>query len=799
MNEGLDAAPTWLRQDPRVLAALQERADADGGEASVLPQDEPMRGYTTAYLFTAKVVRPSRPGLAGSRKELVKVHPADGGGPPESGRHAQARADAPGFAGRHMVKRHYGRYPIGDGRHLSFQDLAHGGDRVCSLDEIRPGAQFLDAYRAIPIALTQDLNGGVEADGPSTRSTTVRAYLRRELAVTKALADIAPAAHRLRLDGVDLTADRVALDGRSLPNPLRAADSGGRFGDHAFEYVHVLAHGDLHGGNVLFAVRRDGTVEPNTFILIDFEAYERDAPLTRDLLALELSSVLRWVAPRTGVETEPAALSPAAAEALLHYVVRPDEASPTGSTAPPAEVVELVRFTYAAGMEYAGSGNWRREWRTQYLLALIARALTATTYDNLSLAGRRWCFRLAAYAAQALDEEIADLAAASGAGGRPKWAAVDKSWALGNGPVYDAVPGQRHAPGEPGRHRAPVGQPRNVVATAGTDSDRTGRSASRGNQQSVATHPVRVATPAVRSTTGWPRRRRNLAVPLTLAMLTGLVTQVVAGGGPDRSGRPPAAAPPSSRTETPQTSRGEERDPAPFEPLGAGAQLDRIAYRVARSTERPDRGRYAHICLRVWSPDDLRPHSDDLKRFREERLWWTRERTGRRTVQAVDHGQRARAKVSPFGRRDLTGVPPEPSENLATLREQVAELLGAKPTELRNAAGMLEVVAEIHRFWPLSAPQRATLLRLLAETEGIIDGGSYPDRGGRDGYAISADNGEGQREVLQFDERTGRLLSHEKIGAGNETLASYLFLASGRTDTIVDEPCADPKPSNKDG
>ncbi|MFG1673073.1 hypothetical protein [Micromonospora sp. NPDC049282] len=794
MDEGLDAAPTWLRQDPRVLAALRKRAAADGGDAVVLPQDEPMRGYTTAYLFTAKMVRPSRPGRDGSRKELVKVHPAGEDGPPESGRHAQARADAPGFASRHMVKRHYGGYPVGDGRHLSFQDLAHGGERVCSLDEIRPGAQFLDAYRAIPIALTQDLNGGVETDGPSTRSTTVRAYLRRELTVTKALADILPAAHRLGLDGVDLTAERVTLDGRSLPNPLRMADSGGRFGDHAFEYVHVLAHGDVHGGNVLFAVRRDGTVEPNTFILIDFAAYERDAPLTRDLLALELSSVLRWVAPRPGIETEPAPLSPAAGEALLHYVVRPDEAPPTGATAPPADLAELVRFTYTAGLEYAGAGNWRREWRIQYLLALIARALTATTYDNLSRAGRRWCFRLAAYAAQALDEEMADLA-----GARPEWTAVDKSWALGNGPVYDTVPGQRHAPGEPGRHRAPAGRPRNVVAAAGPDSDRTGQSTGRGNQRVVAPDPVRLATPAGRSTAGRPRRRRRLAVPLTLAMLTGLVTQALTGGGPDRSGRPPTAAPPSSRTETPQTSRGDERDPAPFEPLGAGVRLDRIADRVARSKERPDRGRYAHVCLWVWSPDDLKPHSDDLERFREERLWWTRERTGRRTVQAVDHGRRSRAKVSPLDRGELTGAPPEPSEDLATLREQVAEQLGGRPPELRNPAGMLELVAEMHRFWPLSAPQRATLLRLLAETEGIIDGGGYPDRGGRDGYAISADNGEGQRETLQFDEKTGGLLSHAKIGAGNETLAYYLFLDSGRTNTIADRPCADPKPSNRDG
>lgn len=770
-----------------MLAAVREWASGHGGTVKVLSRKGPLRGYTDAYLFMVKL---DSPGQIGSRKLLVKVHPAGGDGSPEPGRHARAQRDAPAFAARHMVKRHYGWHPVDDGRHVSFQDVANGGDPVRTLNEIEDDDHHVDAYRKVVVALLVVWNGGVERDGPPTHSTSVRDYLRRELTVTKALAEVASAAGRLVRDldlGLDLDADRLEIGDERLPNPLRLVDPVGRLGDLDVEYVRGFAHGDLHGGNLLFAVQDPEAALPESFTMVDFDAYESDAPLTRDLVALLMSSILRWVAPRPGPDGKADGLGSKQADALLTYLVRPDRPAP--SSLPPA-LAHLVDLTHTAGLGYAGWGNWKPEWRTQYRLSLIAQALTAITFDNLGAAARWWCFRLAAHAARAHQEEHQEEPA------QP----VDQSWLLANAPDYDIEPGQRHEPGRSGRHRATMSNSRNT-ALAG-DTDQAGRHDNRRYVPADRAAGTRRRLGWVAGLAGSARRvgRRRVVVPVALVVLGGsLVPYVAAEGASERSGRPPATVPPSHRTETPQTSRGDERDPAPFEPLGAGVQLDRIADRVARSKERPDRGRYAHICLRVWSPDDLKPHSDDLRRFREERLWWTRELTGRRTVQAVDNGRRSRAKVSSLGRRELTGVPPEPSEDLAALREQVAELLGAKPPELRNAAGMLELVAEMHRFWPLSAPQRVTLLRLLAETEGIVDGGSYPDRGDRDGYAISADNGEGQREVLQFDERTGRLLSHEKIGAGNETLASYLFLESGRTDTVVDEPCADPKPSNRDG
>ncbi|PTA44538.1 hypothetical protein [Micromonospora sp. RP3T] len=789
MDEGLDDTPAWLRDAP-VLAALRKWAASKGGTAEVLPQEEPQHGYTAAYLFTISVESPTGPGLTGDRKKLVKVHPAGGHGSPEPGRHTLAKAEGGGFARRHMVKEHHGWQWVSDGRHLSFQDVANGGDPVVALDEIEDDDLLVTAYRKVVTALPTDWNRPAGDGGPPTTSTTVRQYVERELTAAKALGAIRPAADQLGLG--DLDGDWVDVDGRVLPNPLRLAEPGGLFGDLRIRYLVGRSHGDLHGGNVLIPATVDGIPRPSTFYLIDFESYESRASLARDLGAILMSMVLRWVAPRPGPDGAwPPGLPPRQADALLRYLVRPDKLAP-GQL--PRALADIVRLTHDAGTAYADDGNWRPEWRTQFRLSMVAHALAAATYDNVSPDGARWCFRLAAYLVEAHREEHHRKVTPPASGtGTPAPGRFDTSRPSG----WDQLPGAGHAPG---RHRATPTLPRNAVPAIDAGQARLTphlRNRNAAADRTGGRWRSRIGRRAPAGPAGNGAWRR-IAAPATLVALGISLVPVLAGAGVSDRSVPPTAMP-SNRTETPPTSRDDDRVGTPFAPVGPGVQLDRIAARVARVSEPPSHGRYAFVCLRVWSPKDLKPHSENPKRFREERLWWTREGTGRRTVQPVDHGRRSRPKPAPLGPNELTEVPPAPSADPAELRAQVASLLAGRPPELRNAAGLLELVAEMYRFWPLSAPQRATLLRLLAGTEGIIDSGSYPDRAGRDGYAISADNVKGQRETLQFDEKTGRLLSHEKIGAGNETLASYLFLDSGRTNTIADRPCADPKPTNRDG
>ncbi|SCG61002.1 hypothetical protein [Micromonospora humi] len=768
----------WLqRDDPLVWQALEQWA-AGHGAVEVLSRHGPMCGYSGARLFVIKLTRPAGLGRTSSHKLLVKVHPAGGGQRPEVSRHAQARADAPGFAERHMVEQHHGSYPVADGRHLSFQDVANGGDPVRTLDEIDDD-QLVKAFRKVVEVLLDDWNGGTESVR-STAPTTVREYVTRELTVTGALSEVTDAADRLGLG--DLGGEHVVVDGRELPNPLRLTDSGGRHGDLRIEHLTGLAHGDAHGGNVLFAVRPDGTVCPNTFTLIDFDRYENDAPLTRDLVALLLSTVLRRVAPRPGPDGQrPQGLPPEQADALLTYLVHPDRPEP--SSLPPA-LARLVRLTHEAGRRYATSGGWRREWGRQYRLSLISQALTAVTLDNLGPAGHHWCFRLAAYAAKAHHE---DLSAAPPLPSPPPPPPsppppplrVDQSF-LGDAPIVDLAPRPWHPPGQRGH------EPRRFRESAPTGGDeRTGRP--------YVVRPVggtRGRHVAATAAT-WPRRRR-LVLPLTLVTALGsLVVYLVAEGASDRDGRPPITVPPPGRTES-SPGRGGPRDPAPAEPVDPGPKLDQIADRVARRAEPPRQGRYACTWLRVWSPENLVLGSDDPTRYREEWLWWTRERSGRQTVHAVDGGRRSQPQDVRYDRGDLTDVPPDPSVDLAELRAQVDEVVRQMPPELRNAAGTLEVVAWIYRFRPLTAPQRATLLRLLAETDGLVQQGRYPDRADRYGYAISAVDGAGRRETLQFDEETGRLLSHQTTSTDDFLVSYYLFLGSDRTDTIADSRCGDP-------
>ena len=792
MDDGPGATPQWLKNDGHVLEALQNWA-ASRGRVRVLSRKGPMRGYTEAYLFLIKLDRPAGPGRVGSRKLLVKVYPAGGDGSAGLRRHEQALRDAPDFAERHMVKPQFGTYPVSDGRHLSFQDVANGGDTVRTLDEIENPDALLKAVGTVAGGLLHGWNGEAERAGaPATATATVREYVRGELAASGALREVRAAAARFGRD--DLDRDRLDIDGRARPNPLRLIEPGGPVGDLEIEYVCGFTHGDLHGGNLLFAARRNGAVSLQTFTMVDLDGYDSAASLARDLVALLISTVLRWVAPRPAPDGErPDGLPRNQAIALLDHLVQPDQPAPSSL---PSALAQLAQLIYAEGSGYAASGGWCEEWRTQYWLSLVAQALTATTFDNLDPEGRWWCFRLAAYAAEAIDGELA-----TDADGHPL-----SSFRLDQEQIramsIDRDPDRWHGTAKPGRHRAGREFARNT-APAVVAPDRVGRSAEHRNTGRRVTPDLPGWVSHARRWAGRPiggRRRVTMAV---LAALGGsLAAPLVPGDTSDRDVRPPLTVPPSSRNETLPTSRDGDREPMPSEssePVDPRGKLDQIADRAAGLSETPSQGRYAFTCLRVWSPEDLALGSDDLMHYQEEWLWWTRDRSGQRIVHEVEDGRRSPAQPSPYDRGELTDVPPDPSENLAELRTQVKALVRKKAPALRNAAGTLEVVAWIYQFRPLTAAQRATLLRLLAETNGIVHRGRFADRADRYGYAISATNAVGQQETLLFDENTGRLLAHIKTSADDHLLAYYLFLASARTDSIGESPCGDPTTVSSDG
>ncbi|MEU7959647.1 hypothetical protein [Micromonospora humida] len=848
MNQGLDADLNDYVHDRKVTSALRSWADGFGGTVRVPAQARRARGYTEAFLFTITLDRPDSSGRTGSEKLFVKVLPA---WPPskEPGRHELAFTSAPSFAERRLVQQRYPWYPVGDGRHLMFQSVANGGDPVLTLTELADDDKaVVGAVRAVVTSLFTELNSDGKrraGPGPAIHRTSVSRYISRELAVTQALPEARAEAARLGLAQPD--DDWVHLDGQMLPNPLRLADEDSAFATHTVDYLFGFAHGDLHGGNILIPASSTNALRPNQFRLIDLSSYEKDASLSRDPYCLLVTTALLWVVPPPGDDGASRPGLPAdQADALLRHLVTPD--APPSSRLLPV-LTNLVKTVNKAGLAYAEK-DWLPEWRGQSMLSLISQALTCMTFDNIDDAGRRWCFRLAAHATEAyrrtlrpaptppplparpgpIAGPLRQVTTGSFAQGRhqqesgpatPPWQGkTDLAWP----PCVASMSSHRHvglnappdasrpAPAtQPGWQRArTAASPRGLVPFPRRNG--TTPTACQSTTTGRTTAPVTGAqgrsgnsSPPTRA--GRPARRRNtrlfppilgvgpaLRVRLTRIMIAALSTSLVLllasdAGGPERFGTA------ANRWPGEEHGRGGRGTPPhempPFRDDAAMTTLRQLAEAVRNLPVPTTQGPYAYVCLRVWSPDDLDTGSDDLGRYQEEQLWWTSQRSGRRSVAGFEAGRRTGTPtVTTYGVGDLTDVPPEPSEELAALREQFAALHRDLPPELDNAAGTLGLVDWFYRFWPLQPRQRAALLQLVIETPGVRYRGSYPDRANRPGHAVSADGVDGRRETLIFDPDTGRLLSHETTGANETVLGYYLFLDATRTGTTAHIPCA---------
>ncbi|WP_435204659.1 hypothetical protein [Micromonospora sp. bgisy143] len=281
-----------------------------------------------------------------------------------------------------------------------------------------------------------------------------------------------------------------------------------------------------------------------------------------------------------------------------------------------------------------------------------------------------------------------------------------------------------------------------------------------------------------------PKLRRAV-----LAILLGGVslTPLVAVGSSAIRGRGETGVAPT--TESPPGARSSAGSTPAY--TGGGRRLADLALAVAGLTATVADGSYTVACLRTWSPADLAP-GVDRDSYRDEQLWWTPALSGRRTVTVVKGGHPSGKPMSaPYGRGDLSEIPPVPSADPVELRRQLADQLGELPPELRTAAGMLTVVSRIFRYHLLSPAQVSALLSELAATPDIQDRGVYPDWDDRPGLAFSADDSLGRRETVQFDPHTGELLSHETTTvAGNQIVEYVLIRSKARTDRTAGPGCA---------
>ncbi|MEV4825739.1 hypothetical protein [Micromonospora sp. NPDC049274] len=158
------------------------------------------------------------------------------------------------------------------------------------------------------------------------------------------------------------------------------------------------AHGDLSGRNILIRSKPD--VQSDSFELIDYDHYSDDAPLARDPMHLLVSLAL-----------DDFSRLQAAGPELIRVIVDPHQASMSGRVAYFQRISRAIHEACVSSFPTkSGLGDF---WAPQCLLALVGVALlrvgrTITTAD--SERARRWCYDLAAAAAERYCEQFGGTA-----------------------------------------------------------------------------------------------------------------------------------------------------------------------------------------------------------------------------------------------------------------------------------------------------------------------------------------------------------------------------------------------------
>lgn len=367
-----------LREALGESAAAALRAWASQQRRSVRLTNPPWTatGYTGSMLAAIVV---STPGEA-DRQVIVKVCASDGA-VDESAVHRTAQAHSnPEFFDRHLVRQAFEPYPIPGGGRLMFQDVAGSSLEFVPLSGV-PDDQLSAACRVVVEGVINDWN----RVAVKSVQSTVGAYLSREfsrMVSPGASAAALGAALGLRGPGFRYLRDESGQTPVDMPNPLLMMSDTALAANLPIDAVVGLAHGDLHTENVLVPTAYGGH-QIKEFRLVDLSAFEPDAPVTRDPVTLMLSVVAPSVRELRADEQD----------ALLSFVLEPWRAPPRLS----ALFTQTLEAIYRAGNEAVKSMQLG-DWRSQYLLSVIATALQFVTFTSMPEESRWWFFRLAGQA-----------------------------------------------------------------------------------------------------------------------------------------------------------------------------------------------------------------------------------------------------------------------------------------------------------------------------------------------------------------------------------------------------------------
>lgn len=198
----------------------------------------------------------------------------------------------------------------------------------------------------------------------------------------------------IRVDG---DAGPVTLDKDTTVAYNPFALLAGADADHVLKNLRIgHAHGDLSGRNILLKVRNE--VAPNSYVLIDYDRYEPDAPLARDPMHLVVALTL------DGFDE----FGPKSWPALVPALVRPDLGGHPSHLWPYRDLSAAIR----RGSAPPANQGWGAEWEKQCLLFLVAAGLVHLGRDlhvDNQHSAKKWCFQLAALAAEELLKRLPPL------------------------------------------------------------------------------------------------------------------------------------------------------------------------------------------------------------------------------------------------------------------------------------------------------------------------------------------------------------------------------------------------------
>ncbi|MBM7774709.1 tetratricopeptide (TPR) repeat protein [Actinokineospora baliensis] len=329
-------------------------------------------------------------GRADSERLVLKFLTHDAPKRAESLRMAWFRAGKIGFDAHLAEPLAYSMWLDG-GRMGVFLRVAGGGiEDVGQLTELSGTAGFPEVCQSIVNSVVGDWNRDAKwrrPGKPQTIGELLKGVIGRRF--DKAL-------EWARTAGVAVDGDEGAVklgDMTMAFNPFSLLA-----GSNANRIVQDLrighAHGDLSGRNILLKVRNG--IDPLSYVLIDYDRYKPDAPLARDPMHLLVALVLDRFHD----------FGPNSRAALARALVYPNERDSPAHLGLYRDLSEAVRAGSAPGSD----SGWGDEWGRQCLLFLVGAGLVHLGRDlrlDNELEVKKWCFQLAALAAERLRGELA--------------------------------------------------------------------------------------------------------------------------------------------------------------------------------------------------------------------------------------------------------------------------------------------------------------------------------------------------------------------------------------------------------